>query len=262
MSSDFERRVTGIQGYHVLPKEPLIGQVLTYNGSAWEPDDLPPTDLITLTSALENGNITDGYNIIISDGDIIDFGDGYICRTENDKIRWQQHENYIEMSTNVSDDSYITLNGINDINIIAGERITITSVSDCIMQCGEDFLIVSEQSISFSSSNNLFKFGGVKLAITTKGTDLTSSNQTLTIAGGSLYESNNLSSNCDKTLGVTSASAGIIIYINKFDTSVNVMTIKDDAGTTLFVFPANVKYAAKFRFDGTHFILWEHNPIL
>ena len=94
--------------------------------------------------------------------------------------------------------------------------------------------------------------------IPTAGTNLTDANASINIGGGAqcVLPAATLTTNRVLTLAVTgSPLTGEIMAVLRRDTTANTYTIQDDAGTTLFVMPASTKFAAYFRFSGTHFVL-------
>lgn len=94
--------------------------------------------------------------------------------------------------------------------------------------------------------------------IPTQGTNLTDANATITIAGGAQYvlPAATLTANRVLTLGVTgSPLTGEIMAVLRRGTEAFTLTVQDDAATVLFTMPASTKFAAYFRFSGTHFVL-------
>lgn len=94
--------------------------------------------------------------------------------------------------------------------------------------------------------------------IPTAGSNLSDANATITIAGGAQYvlPAATLTANRVLTLGVTgSPLTGEIISVLRRGTEAFTYTIQDDAATVLFTMPVSTRFAAYFRYNGTHFTL-------
>lgn len=94
--------------------------------------------------------------------------------------------------------------------------------------------------------------------IPTAGANLTDANAAITITGGAQYvlPAGTLTANRVLTLNVTGAPiTGEEIVVLRRDSGAFTYTINNDAATALIVLPASTRFAAYFRFDGTHFAL-------
>lgn len=93
--------------------------------------------------------------------------------------------------------------------------------------------------------------------------NLTDADATLAIATASEFiaTSGLFTTNRVLTLATTGATTGEIIRITRRDATANTLTVKDDAASTLYTFPASTKRKADFRFDGAHFVLSGHGKL-
>jgi len=94
--------------------------------------------------------------------------------------------------------------------------------------------------------------------IPTSSAPLADANATITVAAGAQYvmADGTMTANRVITLGTSgSPLTGEMIAILRRDTGAYTLTVNDDAASALVVLPASRRYAAYFRFDGTHYVL-------
>lgn len=109
---------------------------------------------------------------------------------------------------------------------------------------------------------NLFALNGTRIATGVLGTTLADGNETLSVAGGNVYEQTTaLTGNRSKGLAVTgSPTNGEVISIRRFTTAAFTLTINDEAGNPLYVFPAGQARIADFSYSSAtnKFVLLGH----
>ncbi len=109
---------------------------------------------------------------------------------------------------------------------------------------------------------NLFALNGTRVATGALGTALTDANETLSVAGGNVYEQTTaLTGNRSKGLAVTgSPTNGEVISIRRFTTAAFTLTINDEVGNPLYVFPAGQARIADFSYSSAtnKFVLLGH----
>jgi hypothetical protein len=110
---------------------------------------------------------------------------------------------------------------------------------------------------------NLLALNGTRVATGTLGTTLADANETLSVAGGNVYEQiTDLTANRSKGLAVTgSPTTGEVISIRRYSTAAFTLTINDEVGNPLYIFPSGQKRMAEFAFNGTKFALVGHMKI-
>jgi hypothetical protein len=90
--------------------------------------------------------------------------------------------------------------------------------------------------------------------IPTAGTNIPDADTTVSLAGGAHYIMPTATAARIVTLGTSgSPSSGEVILIDFTRTNAFTVTVKDDAGTTLFQVPASVKMTLTASWDGAHF---------
>lgn len=112
---------------------------------------------------------------------------------------------------------------------------------------------------------NLNAINGVRVASGVLGAALADANETLSVSGGSVYEQTiDLTGNRSKALGITgSPKDRQVISIRRYTTAAFTMTITDEVGNVLFVFPASLKGIADFQFSSAtnKFVLVGYMPL-
>jgi hypothetical protein len=112
---------------------------------------------------------------------------------------------------------------------------------------------------------NLLALNGTRVATGTLGTTLADANETLSVAGGSVYEQiTALTANRSKGLAITgSPKDKQVISIRRYTADAFTLQINDEVGGALFIFPAGLKGIADFQYSTatSKFVLAGYMPL-
>lgn len=102
--------------------------------------------------------------------------------------------------------------------------------------------------------------------VATKAADLTDANATVTVTDGNrmVLAAATLTATRNLTLGITGSPGDKeVIVVERYDTTANTYVVKNNAGTTLYTFPASVKRRASFQYfaASSDWILSGHEAI-